>query len=161
MFKDISRYAEKFVRQVQLLKIAQETHQDIRVIPGANTQAFGPQSWVYINQLMNELNKDLNMLAGTQKAGNQEVNFQTVVKNPTIETRFSGAMKHLCQISAEIWKYVGNTSIDAPYSVEDAQGIIKSLNDKINTASFPEPDAQHIKPTLISILNNWKAILGG
>lgn len=133
-------------------------HQDARTLPGAKPDLFGAQSWVFVNQLVNVLNDGLYDLAGTRKLGNQAVNFSTVIKNPSGETSFVGAMKSLFAISLLLWEKL-SVNRTVPYSVDDALEIIKELSDKINAVSFPEPNAQIIKPKLITILTNWEAIL--
>lgn len=133
-------------------------NQDIRRLQGVNVKLFGPQSWEFINKFMNIINDSLYKLAGSQKLGNQGVNFQTVIKTPTGSTRFVGSMKSLFDISTLLWKFV-SSSRDQVYSVDEAKQIVNSLSDKLNSSNFPEPNAQDIKPKLIIILTDWNNIL--
>lgn len=155
----MNKFVKSILHPFALLKNAQLFQQDIKTLTGINTQIFGPQSWIFVNQFMNELNKDLNLFAGNSKIGGQDINFQTVVKNPTIITRFTGTMKSLCALSMKLWHFVIDPEQKTTYTVEESLDIINQLMNEITIANFPEPKAQHIKPTLINILNNWKAIL--
>jgi hypothetical protein len=138
-------------------KTAQQT-EDVKSIQGVKVSLFGPQSWIYINQFMNELNAGLISLAGTQKLGEQTINFQTVVKNPTGQTRFTGGMKSLFDLSTRLWGII-TANKTTVYSVDEAKGIVDNLLHALESAEFPEPSAQSIKPKLTSILNSWLAIL--
>ncbi len=126
------------------------SNQDIRDLQGVNTQSFGPQSWEFLNKFMNVLNENLYKLGS--------VNFQTVIKTPTMETKFTGGLKSLFEISTKLWGIVSARRAQ-PYTVNDSLNIINSLTNQVNTSDFPEPAAQNIKPQLINILNGWTSIL--
>ena len=141
-----------------LMKIAQVTeNQDIRRLQGVNAKLFGPRSWEFVNELMNEINSGLAELGEAQKLGNQTLNFQAVTRNPTASTRYSGSLKHLFGLSLSLWNVV--TAERDIYSVPVAQKIASSLRDEVNSKDFSEPGASEIKTRMINILNNWLSIL--
>ena len=155
--------ANKFIKVSQITDPKPATQpdapiQDIKTLSGVKTNIFGPQSWLFINQYMNELNSGLFELGQGQKLGNQTINFQTVVKNPTGITRFTGGLKALFKLSIKLWGIV-TTDKPEPYTVDDSKNIIAELINDMNSSDFPEPEAQDIKPQLINILNKWSAIL--
>ena len=132
--------------------------QDIKTLPGIDIKLFGPQSWNFINQFMNILNNGLFELGQGKKLGNQTVNFQTVTKNPTGLTSFSGGLKGLFKISTRLWEIV-TADKNQIYTVDESKNIINDLKNQINTSDFPEPAAQSLKPKMIAVLNNWSGIL--
>lgn len=159
---------KQFIKSVSdfsnMIKVAQNSSsQDIRTLQGVNSNLFGPQSWIYVNQFMNELNIGLYKLAGNQKLGNQKlgnqsVNFQSVVRNPTAITRFTGGLKNLFQLSLTLWNMVTNQRNNI-YSIDEAKILVNKLSTALNSADFPEPNSQPIKNKLFTILNNWSSIL--
>lgn len=172
----IRRFIQSILRPPGLQKFAQTTntptttpplttttqsapsHEDIKTLAGVDIKLFGPRSWQYINKFMNELNIGLFTLGGGQKLGNQSLNFQAVVKNPSAATRYIGGLKSLFKISTRLWEIV-SVSRSQPYTMDDSLNIINNLMNEINSSNFPETAAQEIKPKLITILNQWKSIL--
>jgi hypothetical protein len=134
------------------------SHQDIRTLQGVKINLFGAQSWDFINKIMNTLNDGMFKLAGTQKVGNQSVNFYDVVKNPSSETRFAGGLRGLVNLSNTLWQFVIANRIQ-PYSVDEARKIANQLIQQTNTIDMAEPVGQDIKPKLVAIINDWLSIL--
>lgn len=141
----------RLARQFEL-KIAQLVQQDVRTLAGAQSNLFGPQSWQFVNQLVNILNSHLFDLS------HHNLNYQQVVRNPSTITGYTGGLKSLLTISLQLWQYL-IVHRPNPYSTEDALQIIDDIKNIINSSQFPEPQASTIKPDLTVVLNNWSAIL--
>ncbi len=138
---------------------AQVQQQDVRQLAGVNQIVFGPRSWQFINLFVNQLNIALFTLGKNQKFGSgNSLNFQTVVRNPSIATSFTGSLKHLFDLSLQLWRLLKDQRA-TPYSIAEATNIANQLKVQINTLDFPEASAGTVKPNLINILNNWLAIL--
>lgn len=144
-------------RSKSFTKYAQ-TYQDIRSISGVSTNAFGPQSWIFLNQLINELNGSLTDAAGTQKFGTAPIDVRLVISNPSISDKFAGSLKNVIDLILYIW-YVISASTDKPYSVDATKNIINHLLDLINSANLDGSKLSSHKIKLTGILNNWLAIL--
>lgn len=134
------------------------SQEDIKSLPGVQVHLFGPQSWMFVNQFMNTLNGALYNMGQGQKLGEQTINFQTVVKNPSGETRFTGGLKGLFQLATRLWNIV-TVARNTVYSVVEAQNIINQLMALTDALEIEEAVNQSIKPKLVNILNNWSAIL--
>lgn len=157
---EIRKLIKALITPSTLIKFAQQENlkQDVRRLQGVNTVLFGPKSWDFINQLVNEINNALVQLSGEQKIANRTVNFQTVVTNPTASTRFTGGFKNLFNLSLALWITI-TANRDTVYSIIEAKQFANSLLTQINSADFPEPQAMAVKAKLLAILNNWLAIL--
>lgn len=139
------------------IKRAQTSREDIRNLTGTNIQLFGPQSWNFINQIMNVLNQGLFDLGAKQKLGSQTLNFQAVIRNPSDTTKFSGGLRSLVLLSMRLWQAV--SAKRNVYSVPETQQIANNLLQQLTSLDFPEPQAGRIKSDLTIALNNWLAIL--
>lgn len=135
------------------------TAQDVRTLQGVNQNLFGPQSWLFLNQFANLLNQALYNLSKNQRQllGNQPINFQTLARNPSISTHFSGGLKHIVDLSMLLWSVISNKG--KPYSIEYTRELISKFMAQINTMDIPEISATGLKAQLITALNNWLSIL--
>jgi hypothetical protein len=159
---EVRQIIKAFINPSSLIRIAQqeqvEMGQDIRRLQGVKTHLFGPKSWDFINQFMNQINIGLSQLADSQKLGNQTINFQSVIRNPSAATRFSGGLKHLFNLSMKLWTVVVNARSEI-YTVQEARNIIEDLLNNINESDFNESEGVRIKSQLINILNTWMSLL--
>lgn len=159
--KESNTKVRNFIKAIlnpgKLIKLAQDINQDVRRLQGVNPNLFGQQSWEFINQLINEINASLYSTSRGRELNNQTLNFQTVIRNKSTTTKFTGSIKNLFELSISIWEIISATR--QPYSIEETISIIDSWIGDINSFSFPEEDTQNIKPTLVSILTSWKNLL--
>jgi len=159
--KKANKNIHKFVKSIlhpSLLKIGQVQQQDIRTLSGTNVRLFGPQSWTYINKFMNILNSAIYTLGQGQKLAGQSLNFQSVIRNPTALTKFSGSLKYLLQLSKMLWDIVSNRRVQ-PYSIDETKVFISNLTNYINQMNIVEQSAHSVKPDLINALTAWSLIL--
>lgn len=135
-----------------------QTQQDVRRLQEVNINILGPQSWNYVNQIVNLLNEAIYKLGLKYKIGTQALNFQVVVKNPSMATKFTGSLKNLFDLSQMIWKFITKQQENV-YNIIEVKNTINIILNSLSSKEFPEPEMQSIKSELTTSLNNWLSIL--
>ena len=130
---------------------------DIRTIPGVKSNLFGPQSLEYINKLTTILNTGLTTLSTV--SGSKPIDFKSVALISSLGPGYAGSLAALIQFSRILLSYATAKSTQ-PYTVDQAKAMEDALSKKIANSAFTEAAGITIKDNLISILNQWKAILG-
>ena len=156
-----------------MIKIAQATNpvptptpntpaiQDVRTLQGVKQYLFSTKDWVFINNLVSILSSTIYTLGKGQKVGGHDLNFQTIVLNPSIGTGFTGSAKSIIDIILVLWRFISNDNIinsnPTPFSSDQVLKVIELVNNQIAMSQFTDTASANQKTKLITILNNWKS----
>lgn len=136
-------------------------HQDARTLQGVKQYLFTPQNWVFVNKIVDMLNNAIFDLGKGQKVGGTDLNFKTIILNPSIITGYTGSAKSFIRLILFLWKYLSIDNITSghtvAYSKDQIFEIVDALNQQISSLQFNDTASINYKTKITNILNNWKS----